>query len=193
MINKQLKRFMVVLLPLFLFLLSYPIISYAEEEEEVIVVSEGDLASVHWCLYSDGLLSITGEGHLENSFVSRVMYSGRERIVKLEIADGITSIGDSAFSNLPSLSEVSIGDTVTEIGNTSFAFCGNLKNVKFEGTTVKFETQTVYLYENEGYTKPWFGSAAFEACTSLEEITAISSSPEPDLATRVLSLTALVR
>ena len=61
----------------------------------------------------------------------------REWIRVCVIEDGITSIGDSAFSGLTYLSMVVIPDSVSRIGRFAFNYCGGLQTVKLpEGITV---------------------------------------------------------
>ena len=47
-------------------------------------------------------------------------------IVKADIPDGVTSIGDSAFYNCRSLTSVTIPDSVTSIGYSAFYDCSSL-------------------------------------------------------------------
>lgn len=52
------------------------------------------------------------------------------------IPEGITSIGNNAFSGCPSLTSVNIPSSMTSIGNQSFANCENLEAVTCNATTV---------------------------------------------------------
>ena len=51
------------------------------------------------------------------------------------IPDGVTSIGDSAFSDCTSLTSITIGDGVTSIGQYAFDSCTSLKEVYCKPTT----------------------------------------------------------
>ena len=50
-------------------------------------------------------------------------------IQKVEIGDGVTSIGGSAFSNCYSLSSITIPDSVTSIGGSAFSNCSSLSSI----------------------------------------------------------------
>ena len=56
-------------------------------------------------------------------------------IKKIEIGDGVTSIGDCAFYYCHSLSSITIPDSVTSIGNNAFQNCSYMSYIKFESTT----------------------------------------------------------
>lgn len=58
-------------------------------------------------------------------------------IRKVIIADGITGVGDFAFSGCYGMSEVRIPDSLAKIGQYAFEFCASLKGVKLpEGVTL---------------------------------------------------------
>ena len=70
---------------------------------------------------STGLLSITGTGAMTNySSSSAPWYSKSDYIKSVEIADGVTSIGNYAFYYCNSLTSVTIPNGVTSIGNSAF-------------------------------------------------------------------------
>lgn len=60
-------------------------------------------------------------------------YSYRESILSVVISDGVTSIGDNAFSWC-SLTSITIPNSVTSIGNYAFDGCSALTDVYFLGT-----------------------------------------------------------
>ena len=64
----------------------------------------------------------------------------------ITIPDGVTSIGNHAFSGCSSLTSVTIPDNVTTIGSDAFYGCSNLTSVTFE------DTNTWYYTRNENYT-----------------------------------------
>ncbi len=69
------------------------------------------------------------------------------------IPDGVTSIGDEAFSRCGKLTEVAMSDTVTSIGNEAFSRCINLTDITMSDSLISI------------------GEHAFFSCTSLTEIT----------------------
>ena len=77
-----------------------------------------------WSL-SAGTLTITGSGAMTD-FTEPDMapwYSYREDILRLELPDGLTSVGDLAFYDCKNLTAVVIPDTVEHIGDYAFAKC----------------------------------------------------------------------
>ena len=66
-------------------------------------------------------------------------------IVKADIPDGVTSIGDSAFYNCRSLTSVIIQDSVTSIGKFAFYDCENLESISIPDN-VKFIDEGAFWY-----------------------------------------------
>ena len=86
--------------------------------------------NVTWILTEDGVLTISGTGKMED-YLPRDndapwgSYKLRDNIITVAIEDGVTSIGESAFSFCTSLVSVTIGNSVTSIGDRAFQFCYN--------------------------------------------------------------------
>ena len=118
------------------------------------------------------------------------LYLNNELVTDLVIPEGITSIGDSAFSGYSSLTSVTIPDSVTSIGNYAFSGCSSLKDVYITNievwASIKFDVYSsnplcngANLYLNnelvtdlvlpEGITS--IKNYAFEGCSSLISIT----------------------
>ncbi len=80
--------------------------------------------SVRWALGPDGVLTVTGTGDMWNyeyeDWGSVPWFSVRERILRVVIGQGVTSVGDEAFRQCPNLVNVTIADTVTYLGVCSF-------------------------------------------------------------------------
>ena len=83
--------------------------------------------NVNWRLdTSTGLLKITGTGEMNNS---RPWESYNSSIKSVEIAKGVTSIGEYAFDGCSGLTSVTIPNSVTSIGDDAFCFCSGLTGV----------------------------------------------------------------
>ncbi len=95
----------------------------------------GDNAT--WTLYNDGTLVISGTGAMydyKTKYSHTTSFDGtapwmpqQERIKKLIIEDGITTIGRSAFSYCENLTNAHIGEGVTNIGYSAFSLCQKLE------------------------------------------------------------------
>ena len=81
-----------------------------------------------------------------------VCYPGG-KIGSFTIPDGVTSIGDGAFSGCTGLTSVTIPDSVTRIGDWAFGYCTSLTSVTIPDSVTSI------------------GGGAFEDCTSLTSIT----------------------
>lgn len=64
-------------------------------------------------------------------------YIERDKIVKVTVEDGVTTIGTNVFASLTKLTEVDLADSITSIGKNAFLGDGELKKVVLPaGTTV---------------------------------------------------------
>ena len=110
--------------------------------------------NAYWEFDGMDTLTISGSGAMENYDLYDVIPWGEYRndIVEVRITDGITKIGDRAFDECRSLTNIMIPESVTEIGVWAFFGCTNLVNVEIP----------------EGITE--IGEWAFESCSSLANI-----------------------
>lgn len=79
-----------------------------------------------------GILTISGTGDMydySNMENTKSWERYGESITKIVINEGVTSIGDYAFSNCSYVNDVKIPDSVTTIGDRAFAFCFYLSNI----------------------------------------------------------------
>ena len=108
-----------------------------------------DLAK--WCGISFGNF-LANPLHYANK-----LYLNGTLITDLEIPEGVTSIGNSAFCGCSSLTSITIPDSVTSIGEVAFSSCSSLTSITIP----------------EGVTS--IGYQAFSSCSSLTSITIGSS------------------
>ena len=99
---------------------------------------------------------------------------------RVEIGDGVASIGNSAFNNCNALTSVVIPSSVTSIGNSAFGGCYALTSVVIsEGVTSIGEStfQNCYSFTSivipEGVTS--IGKYAFGGCSALTSVVIPSS------------------
>ena len=77
--------------------------------------------NLKWHLTDDGVLTISGKGEMVNdSYTYPWSYSDIKRII---IGDGVTTIGQHAFTDCRSLTSVTIPNSVTTIGGAAFSDC----------------------------------------------------------------------
>ena len=110
---------------------------------------EGDGTNLMWEFSDDGTLAISGEGEMADMSNS---YYGSYDILRVEISEGVTSIGYSAFNGCSSLESIVIPESVTSIGDWAFCDCSSLESIVIP----------------EGVTS--IGYSAFGGCNSLESI-----------------------
>ena len=143
-----------------------------DEDDEIVGYED-----VNYDLYDNGLLVISGEGQMCDFYYydsapyadyqyddnNRVYYDNTVKAVVIE--NGVTSVGDYAFSGFRSLSSVTIPESVTRIGDYAFSGCTALDNVNIpdsvgsigEGALTKeisFEPATAYAFHegvSDGY------------------------------------------
>lgn len=117
------------------------------------------------------------------------LYLNNELVTELIIPDGVTSIGNRAFSGCKSLTKITIPDSVTSIGSYAFDGCSNLTEVyitdKAAWDSISFDNESANplnngakLYLNNKLVTEFIvldgvasiGSYAFNGCSSLIEI-----------------------
>ena len=104
------------------------------------------------------------------------LYMDGEEVIKLEIPNGVTSIGDYAFDGCSGLTEITIPDSVTKIGNYAFKDCIGLTSIDIPNSVTSIGSWA--FYKCSGLTKitipdsvTSIGSWAFCDCSGLTEIT----------------------
>ncbi|MBR1466039.1 MAG: leucine-rich repeat protein [Bacteroidaceae bacterium] len=78
--------------------------------------------------------------------------NSRAQIKRVNIGEGVTSIGNCAFYGCTALTEVNIASTVTDIGNEAFYNCTSLTSIDIPGDVTRI------------------GTGAFENCWQLADI-----------------------
>ena len=132
--------------------------------EEPTIIASGDCgkdrSNVTWKLDSAGLLTISGEGEMEDYSAIGYAYDNwittapwQNRASKLIIQEGVTSIGGYAFYNCGALKSVTIPDSVTSIGGYAFNGCTGLTSVTIGNSVTSI------------------GGGAFSGCTGLSSVT----------------------
>ena len=85
--------------------------------------------NVLWTL-ADGVLTISGTGEMWNWSGSTMPWRRyRSSIDTIVIESGVTTVGNSAFSDCTELTSVSLPDTLTSIGSSAFSNCTELGDI----------------------------------------------------------------
>ena len=127
--------------------------------EESVVIASGTCGDdLIWTFDSKGTLTISGTGDMydyDNSDnkapwrKTKIMTALKSVIIK----NGVTKIGDNAFTGCMGLEKVTIPEGVTYIGVHAFSRCNGLENIRIPSSV-----------EN-------ISNIAFDSCTSLKDIT----------------------
>ncbi len=119
---------------------------------------EGDGSNLTWTLDDEGTLRIDGNGRMKDyNWNGSPWYKNHSSIKSVVIGEGVTSIGDSAFSGCSSLTSVTIPKGVTSIGDYAFSGCSSLTSLTIPSSVTSI------------------GDYAFSGCSSLTSLTIPSS------------------
>ena len=130
-----------------------------------------------WTLDSEGKLTISGTGEMEDYNVFGFPWYGKRSSVKtVEIRSGVTSIGKYAFYYCNSLTSVAIPDSVTSIGGGAFHGCSSLTSVAIPNSVTsigvwafRFCSSLTSVTIPDSVTS--IGDDAFRFCSSLTSMT----------------------
>ena len=156
--------------------------------EEPMIIASGSCgkagSNVTWTLDSTGLLTISGEGEMEDYTYSYDDASSRyitnapwrkRQVKSATVQDGVASIGGCAFYGCTGLTSVTIGNSVTSIGAYAFFGCTGLTSVTIPDSVTSIGEDA--FYGCTGLTSVTIGNSvtsigyyAFGGCTSLTEI-----------------------
>ena len=138
--------------------------------------ADGTAGDLEWILTSDGELIITGEGAMPNYAAGTApWYDLRESILSVVIENGVTSVGNYAFSGCGSLEAVVLPESLTAFGQNAFQNCTSLTEAAVPGAV-----GSIGFYTFAGCTSlervtlgngiEFIASYAFEGCTALREV-----------------------
>ena len=101
--------------------------------------------------FANGVLSIEGTGAMEDYIFPAPWDSLKDKVTKLNLSEGMTSIGSYAFKDMRNVTSVTIPSSVKTIGGFAFWNCSGIKEATIPN----------------GY----IGESTFINCTSLEKVT----------------------
>ena len=120
---------------------------------------------------SSGTLTISGTGAMADYAVNntgddRPWKDYAESITKVQISEGVTSLGNSAFQNLTALKETNIPASITQLGDHIYRGDASLTTVNWaEG----FKAPTITDTDSNAstYSGTYVPTSMFDGCTSL--------------------------
>ena len=132
---------------------------------------------IRWSLYENGKLHIEGSGHMNigYDFGSAPWYQHKDKIIMVEVTDGVESIGYAAFYNCGNLASIALPDSIKFIDAWAFSNCKsltgniNLKNVTSIDVAAFSNCENIEeitLGQNLNY----IGNTAFSSCYGLTEV-----------------------
>ena len=94
------------------------------------IVDSGTSGNISWNLNKNGILNITGKGSMPDySSYKQPWYSHATSIKQIIVNEGVTSIGNYAFSQT-SIIKVILPSTVIRIGNGALENCRSLESIE---------------------------------------------------------------
>lgn len=84
-----------------------------------------------WTLSEEGVLTVSGTGAMEDfeSYTDAPWYAHYESITAIVVEEGVTSIGNSAFSCCEALVSVTLPEGLLSIGSDAFSSCTGLESI----------------------------------------------------------------
>ena len=143
--------------------------------------------SLTWAL-EDGVLTISGTGDMWDYDTGKNPKVWRTDVTRVVLEPGVTSIGNAAFSQCASLSEISIPDSVTSLGKSAFISCIGLDSISIPDGITEIPPFAFYrCVAMSSVTIPntvtSVGNMAFFTCSSLADVYFIGTQDEWDTIT----------
>lgn len=130
--------------------------------------------------FDGSTLAFSGSGKMQYDYWDIPWKDYLDKIEKVEMSEGITTIGRSAFENCTCLTSITIPDGVTSIGQDAFNGCASLTNIIIPDSVTSIGAEAFELCQGlksitipNGVTE--INSKTFLACTNLTSITIPSS------------------
>ena len=183
----MMKKLLATLLTLALLLSALPTASAAE----IVIVdptpakdaTEGDNRcgdALTWTLSKKGTLTVSGTGPMWD-FWSKAhseapgWYDELENIRSLVVEEGVTGIGDYAFSYASGLKKISLPESLTRVGENAFSYCDSLERVSLPDSVTRVDDWAFSwcggLTELElGAGLREIGGFAFTSCAALTSV-----------------------
>ena len=125
-----------------------------------------------WTL-EDGVMTVSGVGEMEHCDATGKPWEASETDIEtVIIEDGVTAIGDNAFTDCVNLTMIMIPDSVTDMGHDAFAGCTSLRDVYYGDTAEQWAKlgeivpdATYVHYETTDPENHWAADSVDVTCT----------------------------
>ena len=109
---------------------------------------------------------------IPNSVKSIGSYAFRDcsGLTSITIPNSVTSIGERAFYECTGLTSVSIGNSVTSIGKEAFYSCDNIKELRFEDSSIELDISNSYLNYNNIIESLYLGRNIIGSFSNIETL-----------------------
>lgn len=132
--KKVMTKILSVVLTVVMLLSIAPLCELSIKANAAYIVESGSCGkNVVYKLDSDGLLTISGSGEMygmenfrDNMFSGDCTPWDKDEVKRVVIENGVTSIGEYAFSDHYELCDIQIADSVVSIGEGAFQYCSAL-------------------------------------------------------------------
>lgn len=126
-----------------------PVRTITVSGETTIVASGTCGPNAHWTLDNTGAVRVTGFGEMDNyELGSSPFYEYRDQIKSITFVgfpEGVTSVGNYAFTYCDNLTSISLPEGVTRIGTFAFSECINLKTLTIPESVETIESYAFYF------------------------------------------------
>lgn len=107
--------------------------------------TDGDITNLKWTLYSNETMVIEGTGAMLDPYYHHSkpwgVFTPVDKVKKIVLQDGITSIGRQMFQGFSELTEVSVPSSIESIGYRAFEGCTSLTKIVIPASVTKIDAQ----------------------------------------------------
>ena len=183
---KTVLRILIILTLITVLCLHFGAAAFAEETITASGTCGDQGDNLLWTLNKDGTLFIKGNGNMEgyNNFNAWApWYDNRGLVKKIEIENGVTSIGLNAFSGCTNVSSIIIPESISEISWCAFKDCKWIGSIGQIGSDADYQfgwTEIIPKYAFSGLSYLMFAylpegimcidQYAFYECVNLREV-----------------------